>query len=411
MIKEAAMCYAMERSVISKMSLPEEQQHTPKKLPFFTNHATPAWTLEQVHQALTQVSYASFDYVPGKGKKDVTKKTKINIQNAHIINGVMFFFDEAAKLINKTCPAFCDVKTAGDKGETISGPTLSKMWKTKIEYRIEQRKSWGKGPCAFHETGDGDFPQLEGSSDEKFAKSFICASIDDLLDVHLKNLAEQETRNRSAGGNDSLSPENALSHVNDSALVVFQHQPTQHTFGKKMDPPARDGQVAASSLKRLGDQRGSAITKRGPGNAKGDSVEKTLQVASSVSKLSDKLLEALNPSEDVIAMKARATAGVYTEAMKGALVEGIKIWKEPVVAKSNPLLSMSCNDVIQKIKQIGTLYSTNTTFEAQLIACGINGATLSCMSDEDLKKFFELQCNFPTYQASILVASIKSWQL
>jgi hypothetical protein len=410
MIKEAAMRYAMERSVISKMSQLEQQQRTPQKLPFFTNHATAAWTLEQVHQALTQVSYASFDYVPGKGKKDMTKKTKINIQNAHIINGVMFFFDEAAKLINKTCPAFCDVKTASDKDktETISGPTLSKMWKTKIEYRIEQRKSWGKGPCAFHQTGDGDFPELEGSSDEKFAKSFICASIDDLLDVHLKNLAEQESRNRSAG---SSSPDHPLSKVNDTALVVFQQHPNQHTFGKRMDPPACDGQVATSSLKRLGDQTGSANTKRGSGKAKDDSVEKTLQVASSVSKLSDKLLQALNPSEDDIVMKARATAGVYTEAMKGALVEGIKVWKEPAVAKSNPLLSMSCTDVIQKIKQIGTLYSTNSTFEAQFIACGINGATLSCMGDEDLRKFFELQCNFPTYQASILVASIKSWQL
>ena len=401
LIKESATCHGEWCN--SKMPESAEQPQTIKKLPFLTNHASHAWTLDQVHQALTEVSYASFEYVPGKGKKDGSKKTKINIQNAHIINGVMHFFDEAAKLINQKSPAFCD------PGKTISGPTLRKMWESKVEYRIQQRTSWGKGPCAFHETGDGDFPQLEGSSDEKFAKSFICASIDDLLDMHLKNLSEQELRIRNAGARDPSSPHTALSEMNSSAIVLFQQAPAQHTFGKKMDPPAKDGQVASASLKRLGDQKGSAITKRS--NAKDDSIERTLNVASSVSKLSDKMFEALNPSEDVIVMKARATAGVYTEAMKGAFVEGIKIWKEPVFAKSNPLLSMSCNDVIQKIKLIGTLYSANSTFEAQLIACGMNGATLSCMGDKDLKEFFELQCSFPSYQANILVASIKSWQL
>ena len=38
-------------------------------------------------------------------------------------------------------------------------------------------------------------------------------------------------------------------------------------------------------------------------------------------------------------------------------------------------------------------------------------AHMSCMSDIDLKDFFEKQCSFQYYQAAVLVASIKSWQL
>jgi hypothetical protein len=67
-----------------------------KKLPYFTNHSSHAWTLDQVHQAFNQVLYSSFDYVPGKGKKDESKKTKITILNAHVINGVLHFFEKAA---------------------------------------------------------------------------------------------------------------------------------------------------------------------------------------------------------------------------------------------------------------------------------------------------------------------------
>ena len=79
--------------------------------------------------------------------------------------------------------------------------------------------------------------------------------------------------------------------------------------------------------------------------------------------------------------------------------------------KSTKLLSMTASDVVTKIKEIGTMFSTNTTFEAQLLSSGMNGATLSCMSDIDLKDFFEKQCSFQSYQAAVLVASIKSWQL
>lgn len=378
-----------------------------KKLPMFTDHSSPQWTLDQVHEAFGQILYASFDYVPGKGKKDGSKKTKINILNAHVINGVIFFFDKAAELINMKCPAFRDSKP---KATTISWFTLRAMWKQKLEYRIKQRLSWGKGPNAFHETGDGDFPLngFEAERDSNFDRAFVNAQIDDILDTHLMNLSEQEQSRRTGDGAEA-AVDHALTGVNSQALVLFGSAPAQTGFGKPMNPPARDGAVAGSSLKRLSQQTGTAVTKRI--NSKDTNLEKSLQFGDSVMSLGEKMVAAIQPPTlEALGERSKASAVAYAGVFKEAVAEGIREWKNPP-ARSQQFLSMTTSDVIQKIKQIGTLFSNNSTFEAQLIACGINGATLSCMGDVDLKDFFEKQCAFQPYQAAILVASIKSWQL
>jgi hypothetical protein len=379
----------------------------PAKLPFFTNHTSPAWTLNQIQQAFTEIVYCSFDYVPGKGKKDDAKKTKITILNAHIINGTLFFFEKAAELISSNSPAFVDVN------KTISGPTLRAMWEKKVEYRIKQRISWGKGPNAFVETGSGDFPNLQGFSnlgaDAAFEKSWICAQIDDALDTHLKNLSAQEQRQREGNGDRTAAASSALSGHESQALVIFQQAPAQHAFGKPMMPAANEGEVANASLKRRGDQSGTATTKRL--SSKDGYVEKSLQFGSSVTSLGEKMVAAIQPASlEVLAARSQATASAYAGVFKEAVVEGIKEWRS-APAKSSQLLAMTTSDVITKIKGIGIMFSANTTFEGQMLACGMNGATMSCMSDADLKDFFEKQCSFQAFQASILVASIKSWQL
>ncbi len=351
--------------------------------------------------------YCSFDYVPGKGKKDDAKKTKITILNAHIINGTLFFFEKAAELISSNSPAFVDVN------KTISGPTLRAMWEKKVEYRIKQRISWGKGPNAFVETGSGDFPNLQGFSnlgaDAAFEKSWICAQIDDALDTHLKNLSAQEQRQREGNGDRTAAASSALSGHESQALVIFQQAPAQHAFGKPMMPAANEGEVANASLKRRGDQSGTATTKRL--SSKDGYVEKSLQFGSSVTSLGEKMVAAIQPASlEVLAARSQATASAYAGVFKEAVVEGIKEWRS-APAKSSQLLAMTTSDVITKIKGIGIMFSANTTFEGQMLACGMNGATMSCMSDADLKDFFEKQCSFQAFQASILVASIKSWQL
>ena len=378
-----------------------------KKLSYFTNHSSHAWTVDQVYQAFTQILCSSFDYVPGKGKKDESKKTKITILNAHIINGTLHFFEKAAETINANCPAFRDVK------KTISGTTLRSMWEKKLEYRVKQRSSWGKGPNAFHATGDGDFPELDGikhcSKDAAFAIAFTCAQIDDVLDTHLMNLSAQERRHRAGNGAPGGEGDHALAGASSQALVLFQSLPGQTAFEKPMMPPAKDGAVVGSSLKRLTQQTGTAVTKRI--NSKDEQVEKSLQFGSSVISLGDKMVAAIQPPTlEALAERSKASALAYAGVFKEAVIEGIREWKStPAMPKQ--LLSMTTSDVVTKIKEIGTMFSSNTIFEAQLLACGMRGATLSYMSDSDLKEFFEKQCAFQSFQAAILVASIKSWQL
>jgi hypothetical protein len=386
----------------------ESEQATPlKQLPFFINHSSHAWTLDQVHQAFVQILYCSFDYVPGKGKKNDSKKTKITILNAHCINGTLHFFEKAAECISTNSPAFRDVK------KSISGTTLRSMWEKKLEYRIKQRSSWGKGPNAFHATGDGDFPNLDGfehcSKDVAFEKAFVCAQIDDVLDTHLKNLSEQEMKHRGGHGAPGAAGDNALSGASSQALVLFHTAPAQNAFGKPMMPPAQDGSVARASLKRLSQQTGTASIKKA--NSKEENIEKSLEFGSSVITLGDKMVAAIQPPTlEALAERSKASAVVYAGVFKEAVVEGIREWRS-TPAKSKQLLSMTTSDLITKIKEIGSMFSNNSNFEGQLLACGINGATLSCMSDIDLKDFFEKQCVFLPYQAAILVASIKSWQL
>jgi hypothetical protein len=78
-------------------------------LTLFTIHGDTAWTIEQILQAFTDIHHSTFDYMSGKGKKDESKKTKVTAVNAHILGGVLHFFDEqAAVKIWTVCHAFFD---------------------------------------------------------------------------------------------------------------------------------------------------------------------------------------------------------------------------------------------------------------------------------------------------------------
>jgi hypothetical protein len=176
-----------------------------------------------------------------------------------------------------------------------------------------------------------------------------------------------------------------------------------------MMPPAKEGAVATSSLKRSSQKTGGAATKRI--NSKEEHVEKSLQFGNSVMALGDKMVAAIQPPTlKAVAERSKASAVAYAGVFKDAFVEGIREYKR-APAKSAQFLSMTASDVVTKIMEIGIMFSTNTTFEAQLLACNMKGATLSCMSDIDLKDFLGKQCSFESSKAAILVASIKSWQL
>jgi hypothetical protein len=301
----------------------------PNALPLFTSHGNTSWTVQQIKQAFTEIHYSSFDFIPGKGKKDETKKTKVTAVNAHIIGGVLHFFEKAAAKICDNCPAFRDTIPK----KTITGETLRKLWNSKVEYRVSQRSSWGKGPNAFHETGDGDFPELDGelgdkkvsvslSKDEKFDMCFLNAQIDDILDAHLAKLCEHEEQYRKGQSSSHEKSGSAVAEFTNQALVLFQKDPSQTCFGKLMKPAAKPGHVAAASLIRRSEQSGEMTAeKRRRGE---DCVQKSLNFGNSVVALGEKMLDHLAPPklEDIESM-AKATATAYASVVRDGVLEGV----------------------------------------------------------------------------------------
>jgi hypothetical protein len=315
-------------------SSPSDTSATPKPsaLPFFTSHGDGKWTVQQIHQAFGEIHASSFDFIPGKGKKDESKKTKVTAVNAHIIGGVLHFWDEAAAKVSAKCPSFCDLVPK----KTISGDTLRKLWSSKVEYRKSQRLSWGKGPNAFHETGDGDFPfpVLDGelgqrngpvslsaaSADAKFELRFINAQIDDIVDSHLAKLCEFEEQYRKKGSQEKSG--SAVAEFTNHALVLFQKDPLQNCFGKPMNQAAKPGHVAAASLTRLGEQSGGMTAeKRRRGD---DCVQKSLNFGNSVVALGDKMLDHLAPPKlEDVQSRATVTATAYASVIREGVVEGV----------------------------------------------------------------------------------------
>ncbi len=313
---------------------PPAEPQTPHALPTFTMHASSAWSVDQVLEAFTEIHYGKFEFIPGKGKKDEKKKTTVTAINAHMIGGVLHFFEKAASKISTTCPAFCDAIPR----KTISGETLRKMWSGKVEYRIAQRLSWGKGPNAFHETGDGDFPDLDGdvekimgkgsatfTKDKRFDLCFKNAQIDDLIDVHLRNLSEAEEAHRKRASTDSSG--SLVANLHDGALVLFRKDAGATCFGKSMNPPAKEGDVSGASMLRSrvntqGFKKGNfdESCKRSKVD---DGVEKSLSFGNSVVNLGDRMLAAMSPSVEFLQNRARATATEYTNVIKDGLTSTV----------------------------------------------------------------------------------------
>jgi hypothetical protein len=218
--------------------------------------------------------------------------------------------------------------------KTIAGDTLRKLWSSKVEYRVTQRLSWGKGPNAFHETGDGDFPALDGnlgqrngsmslsaaSADAKFELCFMNAQIDDILDTHLAKLCECEDQYRKKGPQEKSG--SAVAEFSNHALVVFQKEPPQTCFGKPMNPSAKPGHVAAAALTRRGDQSGDITSeKRRRGD---DCVQKSLNFGNSVVALGDKMLDHLAPPKlEDLQSRATATATAYASVVREGVLEGV----------------------------------------------------------------------------------------
>jgi hypothetical protein len=299
-------------------------------LPHFTSHGDGKWTVKQIQEAFGEIHASSFDFIPGKGKKDETKKTKVTAVNAHIIGGVLHFWEHAAAKVSAKCPSFCDLVPK----KTIAADTLRKLWSSKVEYRVTQRTSWGKGPCAFHETGDGDFPDLDGelgprngsaslsaaSADAKFELRFMNAQIDDILDAHLKKLCEYEDQYRKKGLQEKSG--SAVAEFSNQALVIFQKDVPQTCFGRPMNPSAKPGQVATASLTRRGDQSGEMTgDKRRKGD---DGVQKSLNFGNSVVALGDKMLAHLaQPTLEDVQSRAAATATAYASVVREGVLEGV----------------------------------------------------------------------------------------
>jgi hypothetical protein len=377
------------------------------RLPHVTFHGTVHWSVKQILAAFTEIIYLEVDFVPGKGHKDATKKTTLTIANAHVIKGVLAFFERAAVVISTTCPAFLE------KQKTISKDTLRALWEKKLAYRVEQRLSWGKGPNVFHRTGDGDFPELNLNGDnlngdEKFEMQFECAQIDDILDSHLQALAEQETgiRNQAGGGVSG----NAISEVSSDALVIFQGIPAVHAFGKPLNTPARPGSVAGASTVRRGENSGGAVKKPRASDIN-SSVNNALDFGSNVVEMGNKILAATaKPTVEEAMARTAATTGVMVQVLEKSFTNCIKEYKKPTVnSASNSLLSrMETSDLIRAIKNISPYWSTATGLLEAIKEIGLNGKAVANMKDEDLKEFF-VDSSLPAVRASVLIAEIRSW--
>jgi hypothetical protein len=365
-------------------------------------------TLQQVHEAMTEIHYAKIEYVPGKGKKNMSNKVIVTAVNCNLLCGVLHFWDETAKLVGANCPSFCD------HGKTVTGPTLRLMFEKKVQYRIDQRTSWGKGHNVFHETGDGDFPDMgpDQQAPKDFQDKYTCAQIDDIIDSHLMQLAEQEAmqRNRSEGGNGGAA--SALAQVSEQQLVLFQAPLAAHAFGKALDPAAQEGSVSKASTTRRSANPGGAVVKRGRDT---DGIEKSLSFANSVVSLGDKMLLAMKKPDPLTAeeldARTRSTVKIVSDAVSCAVVEGIREWKkpcEPTPAKPTFLSAMGTAQLLQSIRSIGPAFSNHQGLASHIADIGLTGNILSKLADTEIKELLA-EAGLSTVLSNVLLGQFKSW--
>jgi hypothetical protein len=412
------------------------QNKMTEHLPHFVFHGSQHWTATQIHEAFIQIHYMKIqDFNFGKGKKDPKNKATLTIFNAVSLGGVATFFEQAAETISTKCVSFVEASPS----KKIAADTLKKIWKEKVSYRTSQRLSWGKGPNAFNETGDGDFPNpdpnheslahLAVSEKERFDVAYTCLQIDDLLDAYLQVEAEQELahreklrrQNTQAGGaasalnalpprDESLS---ALDRVDSNALQLIVHQPNQHSFGKPMLPAAPDGSVAAAASKTRNAQDGKMTA---PKRQKEDAsaVHKVLDFGTAVTGLGVSMMERMKrPTVEEEVSKYSAVSQAVVQVVSTAVVDAVKEWKKPAeiqAPKPSLLLRMTPQTLLQAIKDSGEFFATYPQLTSNILSVGLDGATIARMPDADVKEFLISDCQVKTIHANILIAKLACWR-
>lgn len=243
------------------------------------------------------------------------------------------------------------------------------------------------------------------SSDEKFQLAFQCAQIDDILDSHLQELSEQESKHRNDAQGSSGS---AVSDVGSEALVLFSRQPAAHAFGQPLNPAAAPGVVASASTQRRGENP-STSTKRARGDA---AIENSLNFGSSVVDLGNKMMQAMaKPTVEESVKRTAATAEAMLTVIEKGVSRCIKEYKKPTVNSSiNSRLSrMKCSDLIAAIKSISAAWDKNCTLHETIIDIGLNGKNIANMEDSQIRDFLTQDGGLAATKANILIAEIKSW--
>ncbi len=414
-----------------------------ERLPNFVFHATPYWTVTQIHEAFTQLHYTKMsNFVPGKGKKNAAKATTLTHVNANSLGGVHTFYDHVAAVISNSSPSFLEAQPP----KTISGDTLRKLFEKKLAYRVTQRLSWRKGPNAFHRTGDGDFPLADEnhpslahlpSDRERFQTAYACTQIDDILDSHLESVSKEEIAHReraaqhissalSGAGSANGAPESsgsgsALEHLDASALSIVVAQPNQHAFGLPMRPAAAEGSVSSAAVVIRSGHAGSASNKRAKPDPNATTVHKVVAFGDSVTSLGAAMLERFkrppqpSPEEEaaMIALKWGTAAKSVIEVVSSAAVNFAKEWKktpEVLPPKITQLSKMNPAQLLNSIKSIGVTFTKYPALDTNIIGCGLDGEMLSKMPDTDIKEFLVQDCSVNAVHANILIAKLACWR-
>lgn len=406
------------------------------RLPNFVFHGSHHWTVTQVHEAFTQLHYTKIqNFVPGKGKKNPAKATTLTLVNANSLGGTLALYDQVAATISSTAVSFLEASPP----KTIAGDTLKKLFEKKLAHRVAQRLSWRKGPSAFHRTGDGDFPAADEnhaslahlpSQQERFQAAYVCTQIDDILDSHLESVANEEIayRERAAAAQQASAPSGSANSAPESsgsvlqnedahALAVIVREPIQHSFGMPMRPAAKEGSVSTASVLHRGEHSGTAA-KRKKKDENETTVHKVVAFGESVTTLGSAMLERFKrPSqEDEVAMTALkwgTAAKTVNEVVSVAAVNFAREWKKAPEApppKITRLSQMNPTQLLASIKSIGVFFGDYPALDTNIIGCGLTGATLSKMSDTDIKEFLVANCTLSAVHANIVIANLACWR-
>jgi hypothetical protein len=398
-----------------------------QRAPHFVFHGSQHWTVEQIREAFTELHYMKVhNFVPGKGKKVASRATTLTLLNAVSLGGVAAFYEAAAQKISTTAVSFLEAKPLP---KTIAADTLKKIFEKRLAYRITQRLSWGKGPNAFHRTGDGDdFPNpdmndpslMHFPESERFPVAYCCAQIDDLLDSHLQGLAEMEIKHRQQAAAVAQSNQapieqsgGSLQAMESNSLQMIVRQPNQHAFGQPMLPSAPEGSVSAAACQNRGQHIGGATKRRSNADTTG-TVHKVLDFGTSVTNLGASMMERMKrPSLEEEVEKYEKVSKCVVTCVSTAVVDAVKEWKKPAeiqAPKSSALLRMNAQTLFLAIKDSGQFFGNYPQLSIQILSAGLDGATIARMSDEDVKQFLTSDCQLSQVHATILIAKLACWR-